>query len=429
MKPLILCLLLVQSLCVNAQTTNILPDCTDVLLLSETNSIAIFIEGCRVDSVQALQSALDKLPRAEKTAGVMLRFDPATVPMKKAMDTSEKIYQCGVPVIYLFDIAKLYSPREIADDPYLFALNRMPRYSSVLRILDLNRFLLLPSGSPPPSARPDLPSTATSIVASVLILALSVAAYLAGLYSSRFQKPWWTLGYIIPVILTAIVAVARWLPALEMKLPFRLLMHDRREYVVMAAATALLLAVPVGRLTRKTTAVLTTVFASLFVLHFSLLPFLLPIFNRSELLEIRTSFDSYGVCMQNTGYTCGPAAAVSALRRLDISADEGELAVFAHSTSSAGTPPELLCSAISRLHGSQGALCSFEVFANLPEVHGRLPLIAVMKFGVLVDHYVTVLRVTDSYVTVADPARGLRVMSIPDFLSEWRGSGIVLSRK
>jgi len=214
-----------------------------------------------------------------------------------------------------------------------------------------------------------------------------------------------------------------------MKLPFRLLMHDRREYVVMAAATALLLAVPVGRLTRKTTAVLTTVFASLFVLHFSLLPFLLPIFNRADLIEIRTSFDSYGVCMQNTGYTCGPAAAVSALRSLDISADEGELAVFAHSTSSAGTPPELLCSAISRLHGSQGALCSFEVFSNLREVHGRLPLIAVMKFGVLVDHYVTVLRVTDSYVTVADPARGLRVMSIPDFLSEWRRSGIVLTRE
>jgi predicted double-glycine peptidase len=426
-KRLLLCLLLMQPFYAVAQTTDIFPDSTDVLLLSETNSIAIYVEGSRLDSIRELQSRLDELTRAKKAKGVMLRFDPKTVHMKYAMDTSEGIYHCGIPVIYLFDVEKLYSPSEIAADTYLFSLNRMPKYSKFLRILDLNRFILMPS-SKPDSANPNLPSAAASVVGSVLILFLAVASYIAGLYISRLKKPWWALGYIVPVLLTALVAIARWFPTLEMKFPFRLLMYDRREYIVMAAATALLLAVPVARLTRKTTAVLATVFASLFVLHFSLLPFILPVFNRAELIGIKTTFDQYGTCMQNTGYTCGPAAAVSALRSLDVSADEGELAVFAHSTSSAGTPPELLCRAVSTLYNKQGVQCKFEAFAALREIRGRLPFIAVIKFGLLVDHYVTVLRVTDDYVTVADPARGLRIMSIPDFESEWRNSGIVLSR-
>ena len=52
--------------------------------------------------------------------------------------------------------------------------------------------------------------------------------------------------------------------------------------------------------------------------------------------------------MQSNGYNCGPAAAVTALRRLGLPAEEGELAILAHTSSAAGTSCDTLCTAIER---------------------------------------------------------------------------------
>ena len=51
------------------------------------------------------------------------------------------------------------------------------------------------------------------------------------------------------------------------------------------------------------------------------------------------------------------------------------------------------------------------------------------KFGFLVDHYVTVLEVTDTEVVVGDPLNGLDKMSYDEFRERWRFVGIVLKRK
>ena len=426
MRTILTCLLLVLPLAAVAEVQQpSFPEFSDVLLLNETNSTAIYVELERQNSIEGMQAALDALPQEKKIKGAMLRFDPKQVPVDDMRRVAEAIYHCGMPVIYLFDIARQYPRAEVANNPYLFALGRMPRHGIYLRMLDLNELLLMSPGEHSPD-HPPLPSPIAAILSSIGIVLLAAASYIAGLRISRLKAPWWVAGYLVPVLLTLIVAVARWFPTLEMRLPFSLLMHERREYVVMAIATALLLAVPVARLKRKTTATLTTAFAALFVVHFSLLPFLLPVLNSGELMSLPTTYDRYGVCMQNTGYTCGPAAAVSALSVFDINAEEGELAVFAHSTSSAGTPPELLSRAIVHLYGEQGVSCMFRRFESIEEMKQSLPVIAVVKFGFLVDHFVTVVRITDGYITVADPAKGLRIMSHDNFEKEWRHQGVVV---
>lgn len=411
-----------------SQTTNHFPDFTDVLIVNKDREAPLYIEGEPKASLSKMQETLDMLSQGQKRQGVMLRFDPKSVELSTVIKTAENIYHCGIPVIYLFDMTLQKTRSQIVSDPYLFALDRMPKRDRYLRMLHVSEFLMLPTFRKTHAA-PPLPSIAGPIAGSLGIILLAVASYVAGLYISRIKSPWWVLGYAIPILPTALIAVARWYPTLEMRMPFRLLMYDRREYIIMTMATSLLLAVPVARLNRKTTAVLTSIFAALFVMHFSLLPFLLPAFNRQDLLAIHTTFDRYGTCMQNTGYTCGPAAAVSALREFEISAEEGELAVFAHSTSSAGTPPELLCRAIEKLYRHRNIRCQFKAFSSVSDLKGNLPAVAIVKFGFLVDHFVTVLRVTDNYITVADPAKGLRIMRIPDFESEWRKSAIVVTRQ
>jgi ABC-type bacteriocin/lantibiotic exporter with double-glycine peptidase domain len=47
----------------------------------------------------------------------------------------------------------------------------------------------------------------------------------------------------------------------------------------------------------------------------------------------------------------------------------------------------------------------------------------------MVDHWVTVLEVTDTEVVVGDPAGGLDRLSYQDFAKKWRFVGIVLKRK
>ncbi len=428
MRSLALCLLFFLPLTAEAQVTNSFPNFTDILLVDKEDEAPIYIEGQPRDSIHAMQDTLDALPQMKKREGVMLRFNPRSIELDTVINTAENIYRCGIPVIFLFDITIQHIRSEIVADPYLFALNRMPRHDKFLRMLDINEFLFLPTVRQTHVKTP-LPSIAGPIAGSVGIILLAIASYVAGLFISRTKSRWWVLGYAIPILPTALIAIARWYPTLEMRMPFRILMYDRREYIVMAMATSLLLAVPVARLNRKLTAVLTSLFAVLFVIHFSLLPFLLPAFNRQDLIAMHTTFDRYGVCMQNTGYTCGPAAAVTALREFDISAEEGELAVFAHSTSSAGTPPELLCGAIEKLYRHKDIRCQFRSFSAAKDLKGNLPAIAIVKFGFLVDHFVTVLRVTDTYITVADPATGLRIMDVDDFEAEWRKSAIIVSHR
>jgi len=178
-----------------------------------------------------------------------------------------------------------------------------------------------------------IPPIRNAVLSSILIVLLACSAYVASFYITKLKAPWWTLGYVIPIILTAIIAVGRWHPTLEMNPFFGILMHERREYIVMALSTALLLAVPASKLKRKLSTVLVASFAALFVIHFSVLPFLLPAFNRNTLLNINTSFD----------------------------------------------------------------------------------------------HFVTVLQVTDELVTVADPARGMRIITLEDFETDWRRTGITLT--
>jgi len=141
---------------------------------------------------------------------------------------------------------------------------------------------------------------------------------------------------------------------------------------------------------------------------------------------LETIIDSDGVCRQGTDYTCGPAAAVTALRRLGISAEEAELAILAHTSRIAGTPPDILADTLRRRYQAEGLQCEYRHFDSVSELRQPGCTIAVIKFGFLVDHYVTVLDVTDTSVIVGDPLVGRNSYPFDRFEKIWRHSGVVL---
>ena len=263
-------------------------------------------------------------------------------------------------------------------------------------------------------------------------LAVTILAFLGlflGLWIGQIKKRLWVLGYALPLALVALVAFGRNIDRLRFVPPFSLALAGRSEYILLAFAVPMLLGTLLMRLPGKRVKVLLGILLGLVSINGVVCPFLVPLLIRGRLDQLDTSMTFSGVCLQSTSYTCGPAAAVTALRRLGIKAEEGELAILAHTTPITGTPDDLLVAAIEQRYAREGVRCTYRYFDSIEQLKGICPTIAVVKFAFLVDHYVTVLEVDDDKVIVGDPINGKEELTYDQFRDKWRSAGIVVARQ
>ncbi len=260
----------------------------------------------------------------------------------------------------------------------------------------------------------------------VLIAFLGV---LIGRRFSRFHKPWWVLGYLIPAGLIAMLALVRFDPALVFARPIVWIAAGRVRFVTLSLAVSMGLTVPLSRLPYRWEKLVVCILMAGFVIWFSVLPFLVPAVIRGRLSKLQTHYDANGICRQTTYYTCGPAAAVTALGRLGLAAEEGELAVLSYSSPITGTLPTCLSSALQNRYRADGLRCRYRRFDSIHQLRNAGVTLAVVKEAFFKDHCLTVLKVTEDAVTVADPVTGVRFMPHRQFEEIWRFSGIVLERE
>jgi len=256
-----------------------------------------------------------------------------------------------------------------------------------------------------------------------------IAGFGLGYLSSRLPKHWWMLGYFIPMLLIAVYGVAVHDPSLLASTSALSWMFvGRNKFFVLSFVAAMVLATPLFRLPQKRDRRFIILLVVVAIFASSAWPFLAPMFNRHELEHLETRINVQGICLQNTGYTCGPAAAVTVLRRLGLPAEEGEIAVLSQTSSSTGTPPDLLAEALRQRYGKDGLVAEYRNFKNLAELRRAGLTLAVVRFSFMVDHYVAVLSVTDSAVTIGDPLNGLETLSPQEFYEQWRYCGVVLQK-
>jgi hypothetical protein len=236
-------------------------------------------------------------------------------------------------------------------------------------------------------------------------------------------------GYFIPLSLIVLYAAGSRHPALTFIPPVSWMMMGRCKFAVMGFIGAMVLTTPLLKLPNRRDRVAVSGLMFVVVCVTSVWPFLAPAFNQSYLAGLTTRVGRDGICLQNTGYTCGPAAAVTALRKLGFKADEGEIAILAHTSSATGTPPDILAQTLQERYGKDGLLSEYRVFKNVAELRDVVPFLAVIKFNIMLDHYVTVLDVNNDEVTVGDPLLGLTKLSDAEFEDKWRFVGVVLKRK
>jgi Peptidase C39 family len=257
---------------------------------------------------------------------------------------------------------------------------------------------------------------------------LAVGGCLLGYWFSQRPKPYWLLGYFLPLILALLYGAAMRIPALEFVPPISWMMMGRNKFAVIGLIATLVLTTPLSRLPHRRSRIAVVMLMGVIVCLMSVWPFLAPAFNRNHLAGLKTRFDSDGICLQSNDYNCGPAAAVTALRKLGLPAEEGEIAILAHTSSATGTPPDILARTLQARYENDGLTSRYRVFRSVDELkHGGLTL-AVIKYRFWVDHYVTVLEITDEHIVVGNPARGLCTFTHQEFLGKWRFVGVVLQR-
>ena len=128
-----------------------------------------------------------------------------------------------------------------------------------------------------------------------------------------------------------------------------------------------------------------------------------------------------GVCLQTTGYTCGPAAAATLLARLGVPTDEREMAGLC------GTSPILGTDIYPLGRGLRAKLAGSG--RNVDVVRGdweslrklKSPALAVVRFTAVIDHVVVILNAGEDSVQIADPLSGVRESPRAEFESRWRG--------
>jgi predicted double-glycine peptidase len=267
------------------------------------------------------------------------------------------------------------------------------------------------------------------IVHALISVSVAGAGVGFGYLFSRLPKPFWTLGYFIPFALICIYGASIHLPGFTPPASVAWMMTGLRKFAFFGFVATMVLTTPLSRVPRKKDRLVVAGFMVVMVSTTSVWPFIAPAFSRNQLAHLKTQIDPNGVCLQTTDYTCGPAAAVTALRKLGLSGEEGRIAILSCTTPTTGTSPDILAQVLSDEYRKDGLEAEFRTFKKLSDLKQAGLTLAVVKYSFLVDHYVTVLEVTDSDVVVADPLKGLYSIPYDDFLKKWRFNGIVLKRK
>jgi hypothetical protein len=86
---------------------------------------------------------------------------------------------------------------------------------------------------------------------SVAVTLLAVAGVLLGWWFSRLPKPYWLLGYFIPLTLVFIYGAAMRQPALTFVAPVSWMMMERNKFALFGFISTMVLTTPLSRLPQK----------------------------------------------------------------------------------------------------------------------------------------------------------------------------------
>ena len=260
------------------------------------------------------------------------------------------------------------------------------------------------------------------------VTAIAAMGAFLGRAVSGFRRHFWALVYFVALLLVTILLVTRYCNWLACIPVLARLTADRAKFVILSMVIAMGMTAPISQLRYKWEKIAVYILMVCFVTAFGIVPFVSPTLVRGRLTNLETNINSDGICLQSTPYTCAPAAAVTALKKLGLDARESEIAILARTSPVTGTLPWSLTRAIESRYRRQGLKCRYRAFDSIQQLKEAGVTLVALKETFLMEHCVAVLDISDEQVVIADPIEGKRIMTLSQFANLWRFSGIVLER-
>ena len=262
------------------------------------------------------------------------------------------------------------------------------------------------------------------IIFMVLVCVLSAMAGTGISRRSGRARDFAAVLLVAPVVFVALAVHVKFFATLSF---LSFLTAGRAEYLVLSVTIPMLIFVLYPHAKHIATRIVMICVLMIGVVQFSVMPFLSQAMVSQRLCSMPTRMHE-GICLQGTDFTCGPASAVTALRKMGVNAYEGHLAMVACSTPMMGTPEDQLNSAINKCYARAGVESKLRYFDSVGQLKGCPLTVVPIKLGFRKGHYLTVLDVTDDHVIVADPSAGMVTMTHDVFAEQWTYAGIVFGR-
>jgi hypothetical protein len=263
-------------------------------------------------------------------------------------------------------------------------------------------------------------------IETIVVAALALVGLLAGIGISRRGKLA-GVGACFCVVMVVLALAAGWLIPVSMDTPIVFaLICGRVRFALLAFIVPLALAAARPYLPYKIERQGVIILIALAIYVFAVFPFMGAAMANGVLKDLPVLYDSDGVCLQNTSYTCGPAAAATALRRFGLDVSEGQIAILSRSCPVIGTSDYDLTRAIGQVVSGRSVKSDYSRWHELPKLTDHQVLLAMLRQGYWSNHCVLVVKMTDNAVVFADPAEGLITLSKKRFLDVWTGRGIIL---
>jgi predicted double-glycine peptidase len=260
------------------------------------------------------------------------------------------------------------------------------------------------------------------------ILLIAIIGIVLGRWASRCSTSARIFAMSLSFVVVGLILLSRLGGLWDAAPLLRPIAASRLRFVLLAFAVTLGLTAPLTQLRSYASRLITCLVMSFFIAILISFPFLGPALIQSDLANSQTRFDMDGVCRQSQPFTCGPAAAVTALNRFGVQASEGDLAMAAHTSPVIGTSPWDLYTTLKSDYAHAGVEYSFLHMRSIDQLPTDAVLLAVVRDAPATDHCVAVLAVNENTVTVADPMAGLVHMPRSSFSRLWRNCGILLKR-
>lgn len=265
-------------------------------------------------------------------------------------------------------------------------------------------------------------------IETILVIGIAFVGLLTGAGISRLGKRAGLAACAVSIVLILFLVGARLYPEQLPNFIFWAFVSSRIKFILLSWFVPMGLAAAMPYLPRKSERWLTTVLIALFIYGFSVFPFLGAAIAAEELMQNPPRFDHNGVCRQSMPFTCGPAAAATALHHLGVDIGEGQLTQLSRCGMMLGTGEWELFNAVQT--AADGRLdCEFVRCEDIPALADNQILLITLRQGVLYNHCAAILEADSYTVLLADPAEGLFRVPVYQVRQIWTKTGILLTAR